>query len=40
MLTLKRPGTGIPPTDLDRLVGRRVAVAIPSDTLLSWEVIQ
>ena len=40
MLTLKRPGTGIPPSELDRLSGRLSAVSIPSDTILSWEMVR
>ncbi len=40
MLTLKRPGTGIPCGDFDRLIGRRAAVDLMSDTLLSWEMVE
>ena len=38
-LTLKRPGTGIAPGELDRVIGRRAAVDINSDTILSWEML-
>ena len=38
-LTLKRPGTGIAPGELDRIIGRRAAVDINSDTLLSWDML-
>ncbi len=34
MLTAKRPGTGIPPTDLHMVVGRRAARDIPVDKML------
>lgn len=34
-LALKKPGTGIPPSGLDRLVGRRLAVAVRADHLIS-----
>ncbi|UCC29193.1 MAG: N-acetylneuraminate synthase family protein [Phycisphaerales bacterium] len=40
MLTVKRPGTGIPAGDLTRLKGRRVAVDIACDTTLSWDMIR
>ena len=34
MLTAKRPGTGIPPSDIDKLVGRIVKKNIVKDTIL------
>jgi sialic acid synthase SpsE len=34
-LALKKPGTGIPPARLSELVGRRLKVAVPADTLLA-----
>jgi N-acetylneuraminate synthase/N,N'-diacetyllegionaminate synthase len=37
MLTVKRPGDGIAPLDLGRLVGRRACAEIPADTALAWE---
>jgi N-acetylneuraminate synthase len=37
MLAYKKPGTGIPTKDLDRVLGRVVRRAIPADTLLSFE---
>ena len=38
-LILKRPGTGIAPTDWNQVIGRRAAVDIPSDTILSWDML-
>ena len=35
-LTLLRPGTGIPPADLEKVVGRIAARDIPADTTLEW----
>ena len=35
-LTLKRPGTGIPPADLPRVLGRRLLRAVETDDLLEW----
>jgi sialic acid synthase SpsE len=32
----KRPGTGIPARQLDEVIGRVAAKAIPKDSLLSW----
>lgn len=40
MLTLKRPGTGIPAAAIDGLFGRRSCVDIPSDTTLSWDMVR
>ncbi len=40
MLTLKRPGTGIPPGDMRRLIDRETAVDIPEDTILSWDMVK
>ncbi len=37
MLTCKRPGGGIAPAELEALIGRQVAQAIPADTLLAHE---
>jgi len=40
MLNVKRPGTGLNPSALDQLLGRVAVSAIPSDTLLSWEMVR
>lgn len=40
MLSFKRPGTGISPARLDEVVGRKSAVIIPRDTLLSFDHLQ
>ena len=40
MLTFKRPGTGISPARLRDVVGRRSAVRIPRNTLLSFDLLQ
>ena len=37
MVTYKRPGTGIWPKHLKRVVGRKVRMALPADTILVWE---
>jgi N,N'-diacetyllegionaminate synthase len=37
MLTFKRPGTGIPPSQLSTVVGRGAARTIPADTLIQLE---
>lgn len=39
LLALKRPGGGIPPTDLERLIGRTLRVPVPRDAPLSWELL-
>jgi N-acetylneuraminate synthase/N,N'-diacetyllegionaminate synthase len=38
-LTIKRPGTGIPPKMWCLVVGRRARVNIPADTILTWDMI-
>lgn len=40
MLTLKRPGTGIPPKEMNSLVGRTAVADIPEDTVLSWDMVK
>lgn len=40
MLTVKRPGGGIEPDQLDALVGRQAAADIPPDTVLTWDSIR
>jgi N-acetylneuraminate synthase/N,N'-diacetyllegionaminate synthase len=40
MVHLKRPGTGIGYAELDQLIGRCAAVDIPSDTMLSWSMLE
>jgi len=39
-LTVKRPGTGIPPMNLDGVAGRVAAVDIPADTVMQWGMLQ
>ncbi len=40
MLTLKRPGSGIPAGEFSRIVGRETAIDIAKDTILSWEMVR
>lgn len=37
MLTLKKPGTGIPPNELKNIVGRRLKRNVTPDRILRWE---
>lgn len=37
MLAIKRPGNGIPPSELYKLIGRKTKRAINKDTLMSWK---
>ncbi len=39
LLIVKRPGNGIPPAHLERLVGRIACVDIPADIPLTWEMV-
>jgi N,N'-diacetyllegionaminate synthase len=36
-LAIKKPGTGLPPADIDRVVGKRLARAVAADQLLAAE---
>jgi len=36
-LTFKRPGTGIPPYDIDRVIGRTIRRPVEGDMPLEWE---
>jgi sialic acid synthase SpsE len=40
MLTVKRPGGGISPEELERLPGRRARTDIAADTVLTWELLE
>jgi sialic acid synthase SpsE len=40
MLALKRPGTGIPPGEMQQVIGKTAASNIPTDTLLSWDMVR
>ena len=40
MLTFKRPGTGISPTDIEELIGRTAKADIPDDTILQWDMFE
>ncbi|WP_346937720.1 N-acetylneuraminate synthase family protein [uncultured Clostridium sp.] len=39
LITFKRPGTGISPSDLEKVIGRKVALDLDEDTVLTWECI-
>jgi sialic acid synthase SpsE len=39
MLTYKRPGTGIDPRDLERVVGRTARQDIAADTTMTWDMV-
>jgi N,N'-diacetyllegionaminate synthase len=38
-LAIKRPGHGVAPADLERVVGRRAAVDLAPDDVITWEVL-
>ena len=38
-LLFKRPGTGIPPKDIDFIIGRTVKCDLPEDTVLTWDMV-
>jgi len=37
MLGCKRPGTGIPPADLDGVLGKSLKVQVSAEQVLTWE---
>jgi N,N'-diacetyllegionaminate synthase len=39
MISLKRPGTGISPTELDRVVGKKAKIDILAEQVITWEMI-
>ncbi|PIQ83369.1 MAG: N-acetylneuraminate synthase [Candidatus Omnitrophica bacterium CG11_big_fil_rev_8_21_14_0_20_63_9] len=39
MVTIKRPGYGVAPKDLDRIIGRQAAVDIEADEVMTWEMV-
>jgi N-acetylneuraminate synthase len=39
MLAIKRPGTGISPAEMDRVIGRVARTSIPADTVVEWEML-
>lgn len=38
-LTIKRPGTGIPPSAFDDVIGRELRVSVSADTCLLWDML-
>ena len=39
-IAFKRPGTGIPPDDLENLVGRTLAQPVAEDALIGWDALR
>ena len=39
MLAVKRPGTGIPPDNRERVVGRVAVLGIEPDTIITWDML-
>lgn len=39
MLTFKRPGTGINPTEIDNVAGKKAAIFIAEDTILTYDIL-
>ena len=40
MLTFKRPGTGISPTEIDTLIGKTARTDIQEDTILQYDMFE
>jgi sialic acid synthase SpsE len=39
-LVMKRPGDGISPMELEKIIGKKINVALSAETKLTWEHIQ
>ncbi len=39
-ISIKRPGTGIPPTDYDKVIGRKITKNLKRNSLLKWKDIE
>jgi sialic acid synthase SpsE len=40
MIAVKRPGTGIPPREMEPLMGKRASKDIEEDTVLQWDMFE
>lgn len=40
MITFKRPGTGISPADIDKVLGRKASKEINEDDIITWEMLE
>lgn len=40
MLTYKRPGTGISPSDIDKIIGKKAIIDIKDDTILKYDMFE
>ena len=40
MISLKRPGTGIPPADLERVIGKKAKTTILAEQVVTWEMVR
>ena len=40
MLTYKRPGTGISPSEIDNVIGKKAKETIPEDELLKYDYLE
>ena len=39
IISLKRPGTGIPPTDLERVIGQKAKTRILAEQIITWDMV-
>ncbi len=40
MLQAKRPGTGITPGEIEKIIGRKLRQGVSADTMLTWEMLE
>jgi sialic acid synthase SpsE len=39
MIAMKSPGTGIPPSLMDRVIGKKINTKLKKDCMITWEMI-
>jgi N-acetylneuraminate synthase/N,N'-diacetyllegionaminate synthase len=38
-VAIRRPGTGIPPAEIEKVIGRKAKVSIRAGSILAWEMM-
>ena len=40
MLSIKRPGTGIPPKELKKIIGKKTRLFMNKDQIFQWDMVE
>jgi sialic acid synthase SpsE len=40
MLSIKRPGTGLPPKELKKIIGKRTRLPVDKDQIFQWDMVE